>query len=305
MMESNTSTSAFQRELKRFENYISLEKGLSENTLDAYKSDLRAYFQFLEDIEIRILEAIKTKDVESFLHQLTELGLGNATRSRYLSSIRALHRYLLSIGKVKIDVTDTIELAKSKRILPETLSVDEVFKILDQPDISTVAGSRDKALLETMYACGLRVTELIELRQSNIIREVGIIRVIGKGSKERFVPIGGAAMRSIDNYSVKRLSISDPSKSADTLFLNLRGKALSRMGVWKILDKYTKMSGIDKHVHPHMLRHSFATHLLEGGADLRAVQEMLGHSDISTTQIYTHVDREYIKEVHRSFHPRA
>jgi len=190
--------------------------------------------------------------------------------------------------------------------LPSVLSVNEVDAILSKPDTANILGLRDKAMLETFYACGIRVSELINLKLSDIFLEEEVIRVLGKGSKERLVPIGSSAIEWINNYlKHSRLLLEKKTKSGNFLFLNNHGTKLSRMGIWKIVDRYVTEAGILKEVHPHTFRHSFATHLLEGGADLRAVQEMLGHADISTTQIYTHIDREYIKQVHKDFHPRG
>lgn len=209
------------------------------------------------------------------------------------------------MDKNAIDISENIEMPKLKRHLPETLTAEETDKIITLPDISTPAGIRDRAMLETLYACGLRVSELINLSARDIIVDAEIVRVFGKGSKERLVPIGSHALNWINEYLSKvRPMLIKTGKSETALFLNMRGSKLSRMGIWKIIKQYSDLAGI-RDVHPHTFRHSFATHLLEGGADLRAVQEMLGHADIATTQIYTHIDREFIKEVHKTFHPRA
>ncbi len=201
---------------------------------------------------------------------------------------------------------EKVSAPKVSKSLPNVLNINEIESILSEPDVSKKLGLRDKALLETFYACGLRVSELINLKISDLFLKEEMIRVFGKGSKERFVPIGSSAIKWIEEYlKNSRPLLEKKAKSQHVLFLNSRGTKLSRMGVWKIVDKYAKLAGIKKEVHPHTFRHSFATHLLEGGADLRAVQEMLGHVDISTTQIYTHIDRDYIKQVHRDFHPRG
>jgi len=299
-------TAGFSKDLNNYLNFISLEKGLSENTFNSYLHDLKVYSEYLDSIACQSHREVRSDDISAFLEHLSNFGIGSSSRTRYLSSIRGFHQFLLATGKSSNNPADIVEIPKSGRKLPETLNYNQVEQILDQPDISLPAGIRDKAMLETMYACGLRVTELITLKQRDILEEIEIVRVFGKGNKERIVPIGSTALHWIDIYKKSvRILMMKGHDTDDVLFLNQRGKPLSRMGFWKILDKYARQSGLETHVHPHMLRHSFATHLLEGGADLRIVQEMLGHSDISTTQIYTHIDRDFIKEVHRTFHPRA
>lgn len=299
-------TRQMQRELKSYTDFIYLEKGLSDNTFSSYRHDLLSYGGFLISIGINSYADATSENLSCFLKELEETGLSNASRSRYLSSIRGLHKFLFSSNKAAADISELIDMPKLSRNLPDTLSYEMIQAIIDKIDLNSPAGIRDKAMIETLYACGLRVSELIGLKQRDIIWDAEVIRVFGKGSKERFVPIGSSALESIKTYILKfRINFSDTINSQDILFLNQRGKGLSRMGLWKIIDKYAKDAGIEFQVHPHMFRHSFATHLLEGGADLRAVQEMLGHSDISTTQIYTHLDREFIKQVHKSFHPRA
>ncbi len=296
----------FTKLINGFGQFISLEKGLSDNTKFSYLHDSKSFARYLESIAVVSFVDAKAEHVSDFLDELTKLELAPGSRARYLSSIRALYKYLISVNKVKDDITETIEQPKTSRKLPTTLSIEDINNIFEQPDISTPAGIRDRAMFETMYASGLRVSELINLSKRDIITESEIIRVFGKGSKERIVPIGGSALNWIDKYNKEARPLFYKSgKSQDRLFLNQRGSPLSRMGVWKLLSKYVLAAKIITKVHPHIFRHSFATHLLEGGADLRAVQEMLGHSDISTTNIYTHLDRDFIKEVHRTFHPRA
>lgn len=292
--------------LKSFMHYISLERGLSENTKTSYQNDLHRLAEFLTELGKNNFSEAVESDIRGFLKLLADLGLEPSSRARYLSSVRSLYRFLLSTSKITKDITETIDLPKPRRKLPDVMSFEQICAILDQPDIESPAGIRDRAMLETLYACGLRVTELITLRQRDIIAEAEIVRVFGKGSKERFVPIGSEALHRIEEYRMKgRVLFASKKTSGDILFLNQRGGGLSRMAVWKMIDKYARKADIGIHAHPHLFRHSFATHLLEGGADLRAVQEMLGHSDISTTQIYTHLDRAYIKEVHKTFHPRS
>jgi len=286
--------------------YLSLEKGLSQNTISAYRNDLSTFSDFLISKGIENYIISNQELITEFFVLLTEIGLNPTSRMRYLSSIKSLYKYFLTIGKSDFDPSETIELPKVSRKLPATLSIEEIKCIIEQPDVSSPAGIRDRAILETLYACGLRVSELINLKQRDILFDAEIVRVFGKGSKERIVPIGKSALKWINIYKKKaRVRFLKLATTGDILFLNQRGSQLSRMTIWKIVNKATNDAGIEKEVHPHTFRHSFATHLLEGGADLRAVQEMLGHSDISTTQIYTHLDNDYIKEVHRTFHPRG
>jgi len=293
-------------ELKKYLYFISLEKGVADNTQESYHHDLLSYGNFLASQGIDSFTQVHTSDISNFLLELSEIGLTASTRKRYIASIRGLHKFLFASALTPSDISEKIELPKAGRKLPDTLTIEQVDLILQQPDVSTKIGLRDKAILELMYACGLRVSETINIKKRDLIFDAGIIRVFGKGSKERIVPIGHSAMHWINEYIIKSRSLLVKSHTTDdVLFLNVRGGKLSRMGIWKIVDKYVKLSGIKLNIHPHTFRHSFATHLLEGGADLRAVQEMLGHADISTTQIYTHIDRDFIKEVHRSFHPRA
>jgi integrase/recombinase XerD len=296
----------FQRELTEFLHYISLEKGLADNTRLSYSHDLTVFAQFLSENGIPRYANAVSRDISAFLTALDELGLSSTSRSRYLSSIRGLYTFLYSNGKIVSNVSDVIDMPKSPRKLPVTLTIEEVNSIIEQPDVSTPAGIRDRAILETLYACGLRVSELCTLKHRDILFDAEIIRVFGKGSKERIVPIGSSAVEWIKEYLLRaRHLFLKGKKTSEILFLNQRGTGLSRMSIWKLIDKCTRGANLSVHVHPHIFRHSFATHLLEGGADLRAVQEMLGHANIATTQIYTHLDRDFIKEVHRTFHPRG
>lgn len=288
-----------------FMDFVTYERGLSDNTSRSYLFDITRYIDFLASKEIKDVSDISREMIEEFLLCLSELGLASSSRARHLSTIRSFHKYLYSNQYAPCDPSGTIELPVLRRKLPEPLSVDEINSIFNCIDIETPVGRRDRAMLETLYASGLRVSELINLKQRDVIWEAEILRVFGKGSKERIVPIGQSALSWIELYRKKTRPLFIKLKDTnDILFLNQRGTGLSRMGIWKILNAAAKLAGIESRVHPHTFRHSFATHLLEGGADLRAVQEMLGHSDISTTQIYTHLDRDYIKQVHRQFHPR-
>lgn len=296
----------FNKTLKNFLNYINFEKGLSSNTLSAYQNDIYNYLGYLSSIGIDDFQNISHFNVNEFLKSLLELGLSEASRQRYLSSIRTFHKYLFENKLTDKDETEKVSFPKKHRKLPETLTIEEVQLFLDSIDTSTNAGIRDKAIAELLYACGLRVSELCDLEKKDIIWDYEVLRIFGKGSKERIVPIGQSALYWLKEYMEKvRTMINKDPNGNPIIILNMRGKKLTRMGVWKILHSYAVKIGLQDKIHPHIFRHSFATHLLESGADLRAVQEMLGHSDISTTQIYTNIDRDYIKSVHKKFHPKA
>ncbi len=292
--------------LKEYLAVLRLEKNLSENTVASYRNDLNSLFGFLSDRGVEDPSEIKNEHLTKFFKSLADTGLSSSSAARYLSSVKGFFKYLYLNKYITENPVDKISAPKLSKNLPDVLSVNDVDAILSKPDTEDKLGLRDKSILETLYACGLRVSELINLKLSNIFFKEEIVRVLGKGSKERLVPIGRSAVKWINEYMTRsRPLLENKAKSGSFIFLNSRGTKLSRMGIWKIVDRYVKEAGIKKEVHPHTFRHSFATHLLEGGADLRAVQEMLGHSDISTTQIYTHIDREFIKQVHRDFHPRG
>jgi len=296
----------FARDIRQFLQYLNLERGLAETTRSAYTQDITQLAQFLQERECSSFADASLALLREFFTTLAEAGLGTTSRARYLSSIKHLYRYLLTNGRIQTDVTESMELPRSRRLLPDCLSVDEMLRILAAYDDASAYELRNRAMLETMYACGLRVSELITLRQRDVLNDVEIIRVFGKGSKERIVPIGSEALAWISRYQqLGRGALVKHAQTDDVLFLSSRGSKLSRMSVWNIIQEACVRANITQHVHPHMFRHSFATHLLEGGADLRAVQEMLGHADIATTQIYTHIDRDYVKEVHTLFHPRS
>jgi integrase/recombinase XerD len=300
------SSKFYEKNFKSFINYLNFEKGLAENTLISYKNDIKNYLNYLTVHQIVDIKNITHHHISNFIIHLYELGLSDSTRIRYLSSIRSFHKFLLMNKLVFSDVTEKVDLPKQRKSLPDVLTIDEINRFINIIDINSSSGIRDRAIVEVLYACGLRVSELCNLSQRNIIWDYDVLRILGKGSKERIVPIGKSAFLWLKNYiENERMKLSSSHKSEDFIFLNFRGKKLTRMGIWKILQKYAKMIGFENKIHPHISRHSFATHLLEGGADLRAVQEMLGHSDISTTQIYTHLDKEYIKEIHRLYHPKA
>lgn len=301
---------AFESELKRYLQFVKLEKGLSENSIVSYRNDLERYLKFVAfDLQIKNLGGITLSHIENFLIELTELGLSVSTIARNISSIRSFHEFALVENFAEANPAELVELPKKAAKLPEVLDASEAERIIDAADRTTNAGIRDAAILETLYASGMRVSELTDLETDRLFFEIGFIRVVGKGNKERLVPVGGLAQQAIDHYkeTARKLFIDEknPQKSENKLFLNQRGGPLTRMSVWNIVNKYAKKAGIKKNVYPHIFRHSFATHLLEGGADLRAVQEMLGHSSIITTEIYTHVDRSLLHQVHKQFHPRA
>ncbi|MEN9282172.1 MAG: Site-specific recombinase XerD [Bacteroidota bacterium] len=296
----------FDRDVRQFVHYARLERGLAATTISAYQHDVTQYAQHLLTSGKSSFSEATIADVRSFFENLTQLELSPTSRARYLASIRHLHTFLVGNGRMHRDVTEAMELPRSGRRLPECLTIDEMVAFLNVFDASDRYSTRNRAMFEMMYACGLRVSELINIRQADVMRDVELVRVFGKGSKERIVPIGPDALLWIERYQqAARGQLITTANTDDILFLNSRGSRLSRMAIWKIIQFGATQAGISKHVHPHMFRHSFATHLLEGGADLRAVQEMLGHADIATTQIYTHIDRDYVKEVHTLFHPRS
>ena len=291
--------------LEEFLVYLRVERNLSPNTVDAYHHDIHRYLKFIEEINVINLNDIKPTQIGRYIGTLTDLGLSPASIRRNFSAIRSYHIFLVDEKYTSINPSSLLEAPKLPQKLPTVLTVPEVEKLMDVIDDSKPLGLRDIAMIELMYSAGLRVSEVIELKLIHLLMNQGLIRVLGKGSKERIVPLGQKAANWVEKYVNNiRPTLVKKSRSDDALFLNNRGGKLSRMGIWKIITNYARMTGIRKKVSPHTLRHSFATHLLEGGADLRAVQEMLGHADISTTQIYTHLDKHYLKEVHRTFHPR-
>lgn len=292
--------------LERFYSYIALEKSLADNTLQSYQLDLQRYTDFLTRREIATVEQITPEIIQDYTAVLGELGLSANSISRNFSAIRSFHKYLVLDGLSKHNPTEMLETPRLQRKLPEVLSVEEVFKIIEAPDTEVPAGARDRAILEIIYGAGLRVSELIDLKLEQVLFEEGLLRITGKGNKERYVPVGEQALNALKMYIARaRPLVAKTGKSFGRIFLNRFGKPFSRMGILNIVKQYALLAGIDKRVYPHIFRHSFATHLLENGADLRAVQEMLGHSDIATTQIYTHVSREYLKAEYKSFHPRG
>jgi integrase/recombinase XerD len=291
--------------LARFTDYVALEQGLSPRTQEAYQRDLARFAEFAEARGVAAPLDITARLLRDFVYHLKDLGLSPASIRRSVSAVRTYFRFLTGDGIVVRDPSERLETPKRWRSLPEVLTVQEVQSLLASPTLDDALVFRDRALLELAYGAGLRVSEWITLGVRDLLLEEGLVRVFGKGSKERLVPIGRSAIGAVAVYLRELRPKLEKGEGKGILFLNARGRPLTRMGAWKILRGHVERAGLTKHVSPHTLRHSFATHLLEGGADLRAVQEMLGHVDIATTQIYTHVDREYLRQVHRSYHPRG
>lgn len=289
-----------------YKGFLKLEKGLSSNSIEAYLSDVGKLRQYLDLEQISAdPEELDHQQLSGFLVWIAELGLSARTQARILSGLKAFYRYLLLEDLLQKDPTALLEGPSLGRKLPEVLTVSEIDRMMDKIDLSKPEGRRNKAMLETLYSCGLRVSELVGLKLSGIFRVEGFIRIIGKGDKERLVPFSPRALKEIDLYLPDRNSLSIQPGHEDIVFLNRRGKMLTRNMVFILIRELAQAAGIKKTVSPHTFRHSFATHLVEGGADLRAVQEMLGHESITTTEIYTHLDREYLREAIISFHPRS
>ncbi|MBA7561345.1 Tyrosine recombinase XerD [subsurface metagenome] len=286
-------------------NFLAVEKGVSLNTLEAYSRDLNRYVDFAEKTGIKDIRDISSDTIISFLGDLKGGGLATTSINRALAAIRGLYRYLLTENVIDENPVAVIELAKVWMRLPDTLNRKEMALLLKQPGTKTPLAVRDTAMLELLYATGIRVSELVSLGMSNINWQAGYLIVVGKGNKERIVPIGQVAFDCLNRYVGDARRKLAGGRSVNALFLNRSGNGLTRQGFWKIVKKYVRKAGFNKKVYPHTFRHSFATHLLEGGADLRSVQVMLGHADISTTQIYTHVTRERLREIHRKYHPRG
>jgi len=291
--------------IQTFLDYLAVERGLSSNTVEAYGRDLVQFAEHASRAGIKRLDEISEQTLLGFLHGLREAGMSPASISRKLTAVRSFCKFACREGMVARDFTANIEGMRGAKRLPVALSIEEVSRLLDQPDSSKPPGLRDRAMLETLYAAGLRVSELTSLRLIDVNTEVGFVRCFGKGSKERIVPLGKVAIEYLTRYLAMGRSEFARSGSSEYLFLTNRGRRMSRVGFWKVIKKYAARAGIARNITPHTLRHSFATHLLEGGADLRSIQEMLGHADIATTQVYTHVSRQHLKEVYRETHPRA
>ncbi|MBW1770440.1 MAG: site-specific tyrosine recombinase XerD [Deltaproteobacteria bacterium] len=289
----------------QFINYLVVEKGLSKNTVVAYSRDLILYLEFLRSNDIADIAASDTTLVLKHLIELRDAGLGPRSRARHLVTLRGFYRFLVQQKIIDANPAQLVDLPKAGLRLPDVLKVDEVLQLLEAPDPSKPLGVRDAAMIELLYAAGLRVSELIKVGMANINLEACFVRVIGKGSKERIVPIGLVAKKKIDDYLTSGRPILLKGRPSPYLFVTRSAMSMTRQGFWKLLKQYALKTGISHRITPHSLRHSFATHLLEGGADLRSVQVMLGHVDISTTQIYTHVAQERLKAVHTQYHPRG
>ena len=290
---------------KGYKAYLQLEKSLSENSVEAYLHDIEKLTSFLADKQgVQTPADVSLKHLEGFVQWIHEMGMTVASQARIISGLRSFYKYCLVEQLVTADPTLMLEAPKTTRKLPDVLSFEEIELIIASLDLSKPEGGRNKAIFETMYSCGLRVSELVNLRLSNLFMDVGFIKVLGKGDKERLVPIGGDAIKYIQLYRNNiRNHIAIQAGEEDIVFLNRRGHRLSRVMIFLILKNLVKKAGIEKNISPHTFRHSFATHLVEGGADLRAVQEMLGHESITTTEIYTHLDREFLRTTLHQFHP--
>lgn len=293
--------------LQAFKNHLLLEKSLAENSVEAYLHDVKLLLDFSFEGEDQVkIQNIGLAEIRNFLVELNSTGIGNTSQARILSGIKAFFLFLLSEGILSENPVRLIKAPKLGRALPDILSYEEIEQMIHSIDLSQPFGYRNKAIIETMYACGLRVSEVISLNISQIFFNEGFLRVIGKGNKERLVPIGDYTLNIITHYIYHyRNQVQVQPKASDTLFINKRGKGLSRQMVFMIVKKMALDAQVSKTISPHTFRHSFATHLLEGGADLRAVQQMLGHASITTTEIYTHIDRSYLKEAIESYHPRS
>ncbi|HET6989845.1 MAG TPA: site-specific tyrosine recombinase XerD [Bacteroidia bacterium] len=298
---------SWKADIAGFKTYLRLEKSLSANTIEAYVRDIEKLVQFLEYTNVGLAATqLKTEHLRNFLKWVNELGMSATSQARILSGLHAFYKYLLVENLINTDPTELVDAPKTGRKLPDTLSKEDVEKLLESVDRSTPEGERNRSMLETLYSCGLRVSELVNLKISDVFPKESYIRVIGKGNKERLVPIGRTALKHILIYKENvRLLINVQKGEEDILFLNRRGKRLTRVMVFTIIKNLAQKCGIKKTISPHTFRHSFATHLVEGGADLRAVQEMLGHESITTTEIYIYIDRTFLKEQILKFHPRS
>ena len=290
--------------IDEFLSYLSVERGLSDNTLISYKRDLVRFFEYLKSMHIASIQKVSRQRISAFMFSEKERGLSANSVSRELACLKSFFKFLVKESKVKEDITSVIESPKLWKKLPATLNLNEVETLLKAPNVRDLLGSRDKACLELMYATGMRVSELINLKMNDLNMDVGFAKCFGKGGKERIVPFGKKAKEGIARYLDKSRAQFLKKKISNFLFLTRLGRPMSRQTFWKTVKKYAHETGIKKEITPHSLRHSFATHILERGADLRIVQEMLGHADISTTQIYTHVSKDRLKSIHHKFHPR-
>ncbi|MCK4667814.1 site-specific tyrosine recombinase XerD [Candidatus Dependentiae bacterium] len=290
---------------KKFSHFLKVEKGLSQNTIISYQGDLERFVEYLDMHNIKGVTNVKRADIILHLTFLKKMKLAPSTIARHFSAIKTFFKFLLMERVLTKDPSSNLDSPKIWKKLPEVLSITEVSKLLEVPDKNTKYGLRDLAILELLYGAGLRVSELTNMKISSFNSDIGYVRVIGKGNKERIVPIGKVAIKVVNEYLKQSRPEIIQKTESDYLFISRLKKSLSRLSVWKIIKKYALQSGLKKNIYPHIFRHSFATHLIENGADLRSVQEMLGHADISTTQIYTNISRDYLKTVHKKFHPRG
>jgi integrase/recombinase XerD len=297
----------WQSYINGFKSYLKLEKSLSSNSIEAYLHDIEKFVQYMNLVQKEVPpEKVSMKDLKEFIHWINKLGLSAHTQARIISGIKAFFKYLILEDIIRNNPAELLESPNIGRKLPDTLSINDINNIINAIDLSKPEGTRNKAMIETLYGCGLRVSELINLKISNLYFNEGFIKITGKGDKERLVPIGNTAIKNINIYLYNiRSHLNVKKERSDVLFLNNRGNGLSRVMVFLIIKELAKSIGLKKSISPHTFRHSFATHLIEGGADLRAVQEMLGHESITTTEIYTHLDRDYLREAILSFHPRS
>jgi len=293
--------------IKGFGEFLKFEKSLSPNTIEAYLHDIRKLTQYLDFSKQNTSpEKLELKDLQGFLKWANKLGMNSTTQARVISGIKAFYKYLIIEDIIKKNPTELLEAPKTGRKLPDTLSVDEINQLINAIDLSTPEGGRNKAMLETLYGCGLRVSELTNLKISNLFFKSGFVKITGKGNKERLIPIGTIAIKQINIYLENiRIHMKIKKGNEDIVFLNRRGAQLSRVMIFTIIKNLVEKIGMKKNISPHTFRHSFATHLIEGGANLRAIQEMLGHESITTTEIYTHINKEFLRDTIIQFHPRA
>ena len=296
---------SWKQSIKEFKSYLRIERSLSDNTIDSYLRDIQKLANFSEEKDLNELQITKT-EVKEFISEINKEGISARSQSRIISGIKAFYKYLILEDYLKVNPTELIESPKIGMKLPDTLSIEEIDFLISAIDLSHPQGERNRAILEVLYSCGLRVSELTSLKLSDIRFKEGYVKVVGKGNKERFAPIGSSAIKFLNIYLKEIRNHQDIKKgSEDIVFLNRRGNKLTRVMIFTIIKQLAEKIGMKKKISPHTFRHSFATHLIEGGADLRAIQEMLGHESITTTEIYTHLDREYLREAIMQFHPRA
>ncbi|MFB3882758.1 MAG: site-specific tyrosine recombinase XerD [Armatimonadota bacterium] len=297
--ENSSAPRQFAEALQTFLDSLAVERGLSANTIAAYRRDLRDHLTFLAGRAVRDLAEVDESHLIVYLGRLRRSGASPATIMRKLSAVRGFYRHLVREERLAADPTANLPSAQLRRRLPDVLTIEEIRRLISQPDVKTPRGLRDRAMLELVYAAGLRVSELVGLERGDLNLDLGLVRCVGKGSKERVVPVGRPAVEAVKKYLASRRDAAPP------LFLGNKGRPLTRVAFWRIVGRYARQAGIRARISPHTFRHSFATHMLDGGADLRAIQELLGHANIATTQIYTHVSTDRLREVYRAYHPRA